>query len=152
LTFVDGRERIGAASSRSGERVRAAAVLAVTAAVLVSLAGVSEARGPAVTIDYRRSSCLQLPNLDTGKVRFFLRFVNHTSRTATFGRQIRFMWLRPDGWKDSWLNTIEGSDPVPAGRGKVYYVEFGADPTKQILRCAVRVEGDSRLHNVKVLR
>jgi hypothetical protein len=85
---------------------------------------------PAVTIDYRRPACIQLPNKGTGMVRFFIREVNHTSRVASFGRQIRFIWLRPEGWKDSWMNTITGSDKVPAGRAKTFWTEFGADPTE----------------------
>jgi hypothetical protein len=107
---------------------------------------------PAVTINYRASSCAQLPLRSTGTVRFFVRFVNHTSRTASFGKTIHFIWLRPDGWKDFWLNTIDGTDPVPANRSKTYWAEFGADPTKPILRCALRIGLSDQLHHVKVLR
>jgi hypothetical protein len=139
-------------NAKGNSPVRRLIPLIIIASAVTPLALASNVKRPAVTIQYSKSSCLQLPLSDTGKVRFFIRFVNHTSRTATFGKQIKFLWLRPDGWKESWLNTIEGTDPVPASRSKTYWVEFGADPTKLILRCALRIEGDERLHHVKVLR
>jgi hypothetical protein len=130
----------------------AAAVGVVMALALIVVPSAPTRSGPAVTINYRNSACVQLPNKGTGVVRFFIREVNHTRRVATFGRQIRFIWLRPDGWKDSWVNTIEGKDKVPANRSKTFWAEFGADPTKLILRCALKIENDNRVHNVKVLR
>jgi len=107
---------------------------------------------PAVTINYRASACVQLPSKGTGTVRFFIREVNHTNRVASFNRQIRAIWLRPDGWKDSFMNTIYGTDKVPANRSKTFWVEFGSDPTKLIIRCALKIQDDERVHNVKVLR
>jgi len=120
---------------------------------VAALAGSSTAAGPAVTINYRQSACVQMPLADTGKVRFFVQLHNSSGRAQAFAKDIRFLWLRPDGWKDSWLNSIEaGSLKVPARRGKRYFTDFGADPTKLILRCALRVGSSERLHFVKVLR
>lgn len=124
------------------------AILAALIAV-----SVSAAVAPAVTINYRQSSCVQMPLSGTGNVRFFVQLVNTSSHAASFPKDIRFLWLRPDGWKDSWLNAISaGSLTVPARRGKRYYADFGADPTKLILRCAMKIGTSSQLHNVKVLR
>ena len=53
-------------------------------------------------------------------VRFFIREVNQTNRVATFNRQIRAIWLRPDGCKDSFMNTLDGTDKVPANRSKTF--------------------------------
>mgnify|MGYP000162137215 CR=1 FL=1 len=129
---------------------RTALVALVLAGLLVSAASAAK---PAVTINYRQSSCLQRPLVGKGEVRFFVRFYNSSNREATFGQDIRFLWLRTDGWKDSWLNTIDGdSIKVPARRGKTYYADFGADPTKRILRCALRIGTSDRLHFVRVLR
>jgi hypothetical protein len=127
---------------------------AITALGLVLVPGgiASGSKAPAVTIDYKASACMQLPSKGTGTVRFFVREVNHTNRVATFGKQISMIWLRPDGWKDSWMNTIDGTDKVPANRAKTFWTEFGADPTKLILRCAIKIQDDDRVHNVKVLR
>ncbi len=127
-------------------------------AVCVMSAGVTSAQGSSagtqkVTINYRQSSCAQRPFAETGQVRFFVRLSNTSSRAAAFKKNIRFLWLRPDGWKDSWLNSIDGGSlKVPAGRGKTYFTDFGADPTKLILRCALRIGVSSQLHFVKVLR
>lgn len=125
----------------------------VSLAVLVPASVSASSTAPAVTINYRQSSCVQMPLAETGKVRFFVQLYNSSGRTAAFAKNIRFLWLRPDGWKDSWLNSIgSGSLKVPAKRGKRYYADFGADPTKLILRCALRVGLSSRLHFVRVLR
>ncbi len=130
------------------------AMLFVTciAAILVST-GVAAAAGPAVTIDYRRSACLQMPDVETGKVRFFVQLVNTSSKKATFAKDIRFVWLRTDGWKDSWLNSIEGGELAAPARGrKRWFADFGADPTKLIIRCALKIGDSNKLHHVKVLR
>lgn len=131
-------------------------VLAITAACVAALAigvGVPSAAAPAVTINYRLSSCLQMPLAGEGQVRFFVRLVNRSARAASFAKTLTFVWLRPDGWKDSWLNSISANSlRVPANRGKRYYVDFGADPTKLILRCAIKVGSSPRLHHVRVLR
>jgi hypothetical protein len=133
--------------------MRRSLVVAVVALAFVLIpSAVSGTRGPSVTIDYRHSACIQLPMKGKGVVRFYIREVNHTGKTATFGKQIRFIWLRPDGWKDSWMNTLMGTDKVPARRSKTFWVEFGADPTKLILRCALKIQNDDRVHNVRVLR
>ena len=129
---------------------RAVSMLVLLGALIA--VGVSAAAGPAVTINYRQSSCLQLPNLDTGQVRFFIQLVNSSTRKAAFAKDIRFLWLRSDGWKDSWQNTIDGGSlTVLPKRGKRYYADWGSDPTKRILRCALRIGDDERLHHVKVL-
>jgi hypothetical protein len=129
--------------------VGGALILALVCGAVASAAG----SAPAVTINYRQSSCVQRPLAETGQVRFFVRFVNNTSRSAKFGKTIHFLWLRPDGWKDSWLNTVDGNSiVVPANRSKTYYADFGADPTKLILRCALRIGLSSTLHHVRVLR
>lgn len=132
---------------------RTLALVALSALALVAAVGIAGAAGPAVTINYRQSSCVQMPLTGTGNVRFFIQLVNRSSRTAAFEKSISFLWLRPDGWKDSWLNTISArSLRVPANRGKRYYADFGADPTKLILRCAMKIGSSPRLHHVKVLR
>lgn len=121
-------------------------------AILFIMSATSSASPTLVTINYRQSSCVQRPFSETGQVRFFVRFSNTSTHTAAFAKNIRFLWLRPDGWKDSWLNSIgAGSLKVPA-RGKTYYADFGADPTKLILRCALRIGLSQQLHFVKVLR
>lgn len=130
-------------------------VLALVAVMSLSVTGLSSASStaPAVTINYRQSSCAQRPFADTGQVRFFVRLYNSSSRTAAFPKNIRFLWLRPDGWKDSWLNSISANSlKVKAGRGQTYYSDFGADPTKLIVRCALKIGVSSRLHFVRVLR
>ena len=94
-----------------------------------------------------------MPLANEGQVRFFVQLVNHTSRRAAFFKDIKFVWLRPDGWKDSWLNTIAAGDlKVLANQGKRYYTDFGADPTRLILRCALKIGLSDRLHYVRVLR
>lgn len=131
----------------------AALCLVLLTVLLPTSVSASLSAGPAVTINYRQSGCLQMPLAGTGNVRFFVQFENTSSRKAAFAKNIRFLWLRPDGWKDSWLNSISaGSLKVPAKRGKRYYADFGADPTKLILRCALRIGVSSQLHHVKVLR
>jgi hypothetical protein len=135
-------------------RLALAVTLAALAAAvtLVPASSGQSGSGPAVTIDYRSSVCKQLPLEGKGIVRFFIREVNHTNREANFGKQIRAIWLRTDGWKDSWMNTIDGTDKVPPRIGKTFYADFGADPTKLILRCALKIQGDDRIHNVRVVR
>jgi len=133
--------------------MRALALTVVCGTALAIGVGVPSAAAPAVTINYRQSSCVQMPLSGEGQVRFFVQLVNTTSRSAAFAKSITFVWLRPDGWKDSWLNSIAaGGLKVPANRGKRYYVDFGADPTKVILRCAIKVGSSPKLHHVKVLR
>ena len=130
---------------------RAVPILALFVALIA--VGTSAAAGPTVTINYRQSSCVQMPLSGTGNVRFFVQLVNTSSRRAAFAKNIRFLWLRPDGWKDSWLNSISSGElGVPANGRKRYYADFGADPTKLILRCALKIGSSSRLHHVKVLR
>jgi hypothetical protein len=145
--------------SASRPAVRKRTFLLASVAAFLILTAVSAAAGtragavPAVTINYRQSSCVQMPLSGTGNVRFFIQLVNTSSRPAAFAKNIRFVWLRPDGWKDSWLNTISGGElKVPANRGKRYYADFGADPTKLILRCALKIGLSDALHHVKVLR
>ena len=134
-------------------RKRTFIVACVAALLIIPAVSAGAGAGPAVTINYRQSSFVQMPLSGEGNVRFLIQLVNTSSRPAAFSKNIRFVWLRPDGWKDSWLNTIgAGELKVPANRGKRYYADFGADPTKLILRCALKIGLSDALHNVRVLR
>ena len=129
-------------------------ILLLVSAILTATAASANSSAAPVTIKYRKSACVQRPNVDTGQVRFFVHFYNSSPRRAKFQKTIRFLWLRAfDGWKDSWLNSVAGNTiVVPARRGKTYYADFGADPSKLIIRCALRIGASLRLHHVRVIR
>jgi hypothetical protein len=108
----------------------------------------------AITINYRRSACAPLPSAGEGQVRFFVQLYNAGSSAGTYQHTIHFVWQRFDGsWKDSWLNTIEkGSLRVGPRRGKVYYSDFGADPSKPIVACGLRLDASPTVRRIRVVR
>ena len=134
-------------------------IAALAALGLLTLAGISNAAGSAssaatgMRISYAKSSCVPLPGLNEGQIRFFVQFVN-TGPSAKFNHDIHFVWQRIDGsWKDSWLNVVtKGSLRVPGYGGKRYYAEFGADPSKPILRCGLKIGSSQTVHPVRVIR
>ena len=40
---------------------------------------------------------------------------------------------------------------MPPNRAKTFWTEFGADPSKSIMRCALEIENDDRVHHVHVV-
>jgi hypothetical protein len=132
------------------KRLIACAALALLA-LPIALASSTSAQ---VTLDRKGSACLPLPGQGTGKVRFFVHIVNHGSTKAHLRNDVHALWQRYDGsWKDSWLNTFEASGlTVGPHRGKTWYADFGADPSKPIIKCALRLGSSTRVLPIRVLR
>jgi hypothetical protein len=131
-----------------------ACVFVALASVPAVNAATSKPANDGVLLNARQSSCLPLPDQNEGQVRFFFQFTNTTNSAATFPHAIHAVWQRLDGsWKDSWLNTFEKNKlKVPAKSGKRYYGDFGADPSKPIVRCGYRLDSSSGVHTIRVLR
>jgi hypothetical protein len=114
----------------------------------------ARAASPAVSVVRSLSSCVPLPSMDKGIVRFFFQIKNTGGTTAGLHNDIHPLWRRYDGsWKDSWVNTLTGSDlKVPAYRGKRYWADFGADPSKPIIACGFRLGAGTHVYRIRVIR
>ena len=81
-----------------------------------------------------------------------MQFQNTGNKSGKYASDIHFIWLRPDGWKDSWMNVIDkGSLKVNAHSRKTWYADFGADPTKLIVACGLKIGNSEYVHRIKVI-
>jgi len=134
-------------------RVRLVIVVLVTAALGACATAGASTKGAAISIDFVRSSCVQMPIADGGKVRFFVELVNRGGTIGRYASRISFAWLGVNGWTSRWPNAVRGGYlAVPAHSRKQLLLDFYADPAETIIGCGLKIGRTRLVHRIRVLR